>query len=438
MLKSGNNVIKGALALGVGTFIAKLLGAVYRVPLTNLLGGTGLGLYQMIFPVYAVLLDFSGAGVPSAMSKLISASSEEKKHLNGFNYFVASKKLLFYLGLVFALLMCICSYPLSLAQGNSKAWLGYVFLSPAVMLVAFISCYRGYFQGLLKMNPTAFSQIIEQVVKVLFGILFVIILRNNVIWAVAGATFAITISELVALGYLKWEYLKHKNALGLNFKRQKTNRKLWKNIIKIALPVTLVGVLIPLSQIIDSFMVLNIVGGYRKDATMLYGLLTGVVATVIGLPVSICYGIAVVSIPTVSRSKTIKEKDKNAVKVLWLTILFSLPCALFCYFYSPFIINLLFRGLSSGEKTIAVNLLKITSPCIVFLSFLQTGNAVLVGKGKAFLPLFSLGIGVIIKEILNFILLKNQSLNIYGGAIAVIACYFTVCLINLILSLVYR
>ena len=81
MLKSGNNVIKGALALGVGTFIAKLLGAVYRVPLTNLLGGTGLGLYQMIFPVYAVLLDFSGAGVPSAMSQLISASSEEKKTL---------------------------------------------------------------------------------------------------------------------------------------------------------------------------------------------------------------------------------------------------------------------------------------------------------------------------------------------------------------------
>ncbi len=438
-IKSDKKIVGGAFLLGVGAFLAKLLGAIYRVPLTNLLGGEGLGLYQMVFPVYAVLLDFSGAGVPSALSKLISTGEEKDREFRGKAYLGASLKLFLYLGLVFSLIMLLFARPLARLQGNQSAYLGYIFLSPAVLLVSLLSCFRGYFQGLMNMRPTAISQVIEQAFKLLFGLLFVKIFLSNLPLAVGGATLAITLSELIALGYVYLVYLraKKKNSLKIEFDKHNA-KELRKSIIKLTVPITIVGILIPLSQVVDSFLVLNILGKYLDNATSLYGILSGVVATVIGLPVSICYGVATVAIPAVSKCKESVEQNKNAKKTLLLTLAFALPASVVCYFFAPFIIRLLFSGLQGAENQIAVGLLRLSSPCILLLSLLQTGNAILIGKGKPYKPVISLGIGVGVKEILNVILLNVAKLNIYGNAIAIIACYFTVCLVNLFMIFSFK
>jgi len=439
MAKKGKGILFGAMSLGAGAVIAKLLGAVYRIPLTNLLGGIGLGLYQMVFPVYALLLDFSGAGVPNALAKVISEAQDKDKYKRAYEYLTSAVKFLAFIGAILATILFVLAKPLAKAQGNQDAYLGYVFLSPAIIFVAILSCFRGYFQGLVKMTPTAVSQIVEQFFKTAFGLALVYTLRSNVRWAVAGATLALTISEFFAVLYIYLVYRRNKRKLSFNFQLDKTERnEKVRKILKITIPITLVGIMLPLSQVIDSFMILNILGSYRKDATSLYGLLSGVVATVIGLPVSVCYGISTVAVPAVSGSKTVTEKDRNGAKTLGLTLAVSLPCAVLCYFLAPFIINLLFRSLGEVEKSTAINLLRVCSPCIVFLSFLQTGNAVLIGKGKPYMPVLSLAVGVLIKETLNFTLLKIPSINIYGGAIALIACYFTICLINLISTLSFK
>jgi stage V sporulation protein B len=286
----------------------------------------------------------------------------------------------------------------------------------------------------MNMKPTAISQVLEQVVKLGFGLILVIILMPKVEYAVAGATFAITLSEIVALAflYLSFRKFKRKNNLRYNFDKRKL-KALNKSIIKLTIPITIVGIFLPLSQVIDSFLVLNILGKYLENATSLYGLLSGVVATVIGLPVAICYGVATVAIPAVSRSKAKEEQKKSALKTLLLTLAVALPATLACYLFAPTIIMLLFRGLSVQERSVAISLLKLSSPCILLLSILQTANGILIGKGKPYLPVLSLGLGVTVKEILNIILLKVPKLNIYGSAIAIIACYFTVCLVNLIM-----
>ncbi len=431
-IKGDRKLIGGVFSLGLGAFIAKLLGAIYRVPLTNLLGGEGLGLYQMVFPVYTVLLDFSGAGVPSALSKLISANEGENG--SSIAYLTASLRIFFFFGLAFSLLLLIFARPLAIIQGNGNAFWGYLFLSPAVFLVSLLSCYRGYFQGLMNMKPTAISQVIEQAIKLMLGLILVKIFLPNVALAVGGATFAITLSELVAFLYLYIMYrinLK-KSPISLEIKRQGYG-ELRKKIIKLTVPITIVSILIPLSQVVDSFLVLNILSKYLPNATSLYGLLSGVVATVIGLPVAICYGVATVAIPTVSRARKGKDQDKSAINTLLLTVAVALPATLICYLFAPFIIGLLFRSLSGVEKDVAISLLRVSSPCILLLSFLQTGNAVLIGKGKPCMPIISLGVGVIVKETLNLALLKVPKLNIYGGAVAIIACYFTVCLVNLVM-----
>lgn len=436
-MKQKNGIFKGAVYLGASAFIAKFLGAIYRVPLTNMLGGYGLGLYQMVFPVYSLLLDFSGAGLPSAISRLISKSQDKYQTAN--KYLIASLKLFFILGVIASLIMAIFSRKLATLQGNASAKTAYLYLSPAIFFVTIISCFRGYFQGLMDMKPTAISQVVEQIIKLLLGVFLVKIFLPDIERAVGGATFAITISEIVAFLYLFITYLRHKNKLNLNFNYDKTNfLSDSKLIIKTTIPITLVGIMIPLSHVLDSFLTINILGKYLTNATSLYGLLSGVTMTIINLPVSICYGLAMVAIPAVSSQKEQAEKTKNINMILLLTIAFALPCALFLAIFSPFTINLLFRNLAQIEKDIAINLLKLTSPAVLLLSLVQASNAILIGKGKLYTPVINLLLGVILKTVLNILLLNNPNINIYGGAIAIIACYFLVCLINLTILLSKR
>lgn len=429
-MSKNKKVFKGAFFLGVGAFVSKVLGALYRVPLTNLLGGAGLGLYQLVFPVYALMLDFSGAGVPSAVSSLIARENDRESWAK--RYFVSSVKLLAVLGMLGSFIMFVFAKPIATLQSNKDAYIAYLYLSPAVFAVAIISAFRGYFQGLMDMVPTAISQVVEQVIKFLFGIALVKSFLPNIPKAVAGATLAITLSEIVALIYLFIVYQKRKTRLNLADKL-KSFSPLTKNIIKTTIPVTLTGTIIPFSHVLDSLIIVNLLGVYRQDATALYGILSGVCMTVINLPVSVCYGVSTVAIPSVSSAKSQAEQLSQAKNVLLITLLLSLPCMAFCFFFSPFIINLLFKGLSVAEKGVAISLLRLVSPCIVLLSMVQTSNAVLIGKSKPYKPVISLAFGVIIKIFLNILLIAMPKINIYGGGVALIACYFVTCLINLIM-----
>ena len=432
MSKTNKKFFHGALFLGAGAFVSKVLGAIYRVPLTNLLGGYGLGLYQIVFPVYSLLLDFSGASVPSALSSLIAKCDNNESCAKA--YLKSALKLLLIVGLIGSLVMLVFSKAISLLQGNLDAQKAYLYLAPAVFLVAVISAFRGYFQGLMNMKPTAISQVIEQGVKVVFGIIFVRACLPDIPKAVAGATFAITLSEFCALIYLVLVYNKTKNTAPFDYsKRIENNAVLTKKIVKTAIPVTLVGMIIPFTHFIDSFLIVNLLNDYRQDATALYGILSGACLTVINLPVSLCYGVAMVAIPSVSSSKTQEERLTSAKKSINFTLLFSLPCAVFCLFFSPFIINLLFKGLSASEKLTAISLLRLLSPCVVLSAVVQTQNAVLIGQDKSYKPVLSLAVGAVFKILINLSLLKNPKINIYGSAIALIACYFVTGLINLIM-----
>lgn len=439
MREDSYKIIKGATALGIGAFLAKLLGAIYRIPLTNLIGGLGLGLYQMVFPVYCVLLDFSGAGVPQALSKLIAPINEEDKPLIAKEYLITALKLLSVIGIICTILMIVFCRALSNLQGDGNAIYAYLALAPAVLLVALLSCFRGYFQGHLKMAPTAISQVIEQIVKLVLGLFFVKLFLPSIPKAVGGATLAISISEFCALIYLVVVYKKHvkKNQIPTTL-INKNFLSVAKKIIKVTVPITLIGIIIPFSQVIDSFIIINLLSIYAENATSLYGLLSGVASTVINLPVSICYGIATVAIPIISRANKENDKNKNALKTIVLTLLVSIPSTLFLAVASPFTVKVLFSGLSNIERPIAENLIRICSPCVVLLSLLQTLNAILIAKGKLYFPIISLTSGVIVKIIVSLILLRNPFYNVYGGAIALIACYFTVCLINLIMIFKFK
>lgn len=439
MNEKKEGIFKGALHLGVAAFVSKLLGALYRIPLTNLIGSFGLGLYQTVFPVYALLLDLSGAGAPSALSKIIASYDKTDKQAYAYNYLKSSVKLFALIGCFFSILMFIFSKSISKLQGNAMAWGGYVALSPAVLLVCIISCFRGYFQGFSDMKPTALSQITEQLVKLIAGLFFAYVFKKDVFFAVAGTTFAVTVSEAVALLQLYVVFQKKKKFYNINFiynKQGSVDRI--KNIIKNVVPVVITVTAIPFSNAVDSVIIVNLLKKYNENATSLYGIFSGAVNTVINLPVSICYGISVATLPSVCRAKTNKDKQNETVKSLLLTFAVSIPCAMICRSMSSFIINFLFGKLSYEEKNVAIDLLKLCSVNIIFLSVLQTQNSVFIGMGKLYAPLIGMSAGVILKILLEYFLISLPVYNIYGGAIGSIACYFSACLINFIIIIKFK
>ncbi|MBE7089585.1 MAG: polysaccharide biosynthesis protein [Clostridiales bacterium] len=430
MEDSQKSLKKGALILGVSAIISKILGAVYRIPLVRIIGGDGVGIYQLVFPVYALLLEFSGCAFPTAISKLIAEIKGDDVEEKSFALFKSALSLCLILGGIATIVMIALARPLAILQGDERAYIAYLFLAPSIFLVSLLSCYRGYFQGKMNMKPTAFSQVIEQSVKLAFGLFFASIFMPNVPLSAGGATLAVTISEGIALIYV---YVKFKRGVkmpsSLPLKNQ--NKDGIKTLIKFALPITFTGLILPLSQFIDSFLIVNIIGSYRGDATALFGLLTGTAMTVINLPVAVCYGISTSAIPSVSREKGANRK-KNVNGSMALTLIVSLISAVAVYLFAPLIVKILFGNLPSEQLSLTVSLIKTLAPSIVFLALTQTSNGCLIGIGKTYIPMIGLIVGVVVKTLLNLMLLKNPTLNVFGGAIALNACYFVACLINFI------
>lgn len=416
---------KGALILSAGSLAAKIIGALYRIPLTNLLGAEGIGVYQTAFPVYCILLTFSSTGVPAALARL---SAAEK---SGENILKSALKLFIPLGFAGFLLMAATAGLLAKAQGNEGATAAYIALSPSVALVAFISCIRGYFQGKNDMLPTAASQVAEQAVKLAAGLSLCRIFSYDPVKAGAAACAAVTVSEGVAALYLAAKYKRRK---GDNEALSPTPYPL-KKIISTVIPITLSAILLPLARLYDGFTIINFLKVYRTDATSLYGIYTGAVESVVGVPVAVCYGAAAAVLPLATgafSSGDGKRAYSQCGKALALTFISSLLAAIVLYFLAYKATGILFGGLSGSERETTARLLKASAGNIVALSVLQTLTSCLVAAGKTYAPCAFLSIGVLFKCLMQPFLLKIPALNIFAPLISDFACYFLAVFGNLV------
>lgn len=194
-----------AALLSVFSIIAKIISALYRVPLTSVLGAEGMGMYQLIFSIYALILALTTGGIPVAVSRLTSENNALKKD----SRIVLKNALLSVVGtsVVLAALLCVLSGFVARIQGNEGVKSGYYVIAPAVVFVGALSMFRGWFQGNNDVIPTAVSGLFEQVFKLAFGLTLAKILsKYGVIYGVIGALSGVMISEFVALIYIVITY----------------------------------------------------------------------------------------------------------------------------------------------------------------------------------------------------------------------------------------
>ncbi|MDD4210867.1 MAG: polysaccharide biosynthesis protein [Clostridia bacterium] len=451
----------GAVLLTLSALLSKVFGAIYRIPLTNLLGTEGMGIYQLIFPVYALLLVISSSGIPVAISRLVSEQVAINKKDNTKKILKSALMLTFCIGLLSSSIVFFASSYISNLQGNSLAGVGYLGAAPAILLGSMVAAFRGYFEGLQDMQPTALSEIIEQIAKVALGLLLAnYLLPMGIEYGVLGAILGITLGEIVSLITIIIIYkVKNKKSLQ-NLKKEEiikideslyidkqdysklSNFKIAKIIFLKSLPITLSATIIPLTLFIDSILIINLLTGVGFSvsvATSLFGIQTGVVNSLITLPMIIAIAISTAILPSIVASNTLKNaeeinfKTSLAIKIVWII---SLPCFIGFLLLATDITSVLYSGgLNSGqfdEIAVASSLIKIVAVSIIYHSFLRIFTSILHALNKSFTVVKHLILASVVKIALTVLLVSSQAFNIYGASVASAVSYAIACLLTLI------
>ncbi len=415
--------VKGAAVMTGGFLIAKAIGAFYRISLTGVLGGYGIGLYQMAYPLFLLFLTFSSAGIPSALSRAVAAERARGRETTGFMN--TALRLFALIGLSGTLLMCAAALVMSDLQGDRNLTACYYALAPSVFLVALVSVLRGYFQGKNDMLPTAFSEVVEQTVKAGFGYAAALTTSDPVRGAVY-ALLAVSFSELVALFYLLRKFAGERRVKSL----RRTNAY---SLFYSVFPAMAAAALLPLSRTLDSIVIVRLMSEYTSRAVSLYGLYTGGVMSLVDLPASLTGGFVAAAIPMVSASVSRGDGDggrTNSALALLFTFAVSVPCALILFFCASPIVRLLYSGLGESEMNTVVSLVRLSSVSAVTLAAVNTLAACLTGMGRAKSAAFSMLAAICVKFALQWLLVSDPALSVGGAAIAANVCYLVAFFLN--------
>lgn len=422
MFSQKQSFIKGALIISLGGFISKLLGAVYRIPLTAFLGGEGMGIYQMVYPLYCILLTVSASGIPTGIARLISSGNGRGAERSAFMLYGT-------VGIIGSLLMYMLSAPLAAIQGEPAIRPCCIMLSPAVFFVSLLSVVRGYFQGRGNMYPTAVTEISEQLVKVALGCVLAYIFRNDLTLAVSSTLFAVTVSEILSTALAFVWYVKRRGRRPLYHLPSLA----YSSIVKYTIPLTLTAIALPASQLLESIVAVRLLKDMTDNATALYGVFSGCAITIINLPVSVTYGLAAASVPQITplAEKGDVEGAKNkAYKALLITLAISLPAAIVLFAFAPLAARLIFNSLSAEEKNILIELVRIMAVNAVTLSLVQTSSACLTALGKPVRSTVTQWTTSVLRVLLTALLIKFTTLSISGAAISANCSYLVAALIN--------
>ncbi len=415
--------VKNAGVLAVSVIIAKVLGAVYRIPLTAIIGAEGMGLYQFVYPVFALILTLSSGAVPNAIGITVSEKLALGDENGAKKSFSTALTICLLIGTVGMFVLAAIAYPVSLAQ-SKDAFYGYMAVAPAVLIVTLISAFRGWFMGHGNLVPNSISQITEGIVKLGVGLgLTSYLIRFGVKYAVVGALLGVVASEFVTLVIMTIYYLvKHKKFEKVNIKEEKPTMK---RLASLAVPLIACGMILPISQFLDSLLVTNLLKwGGKAGPIAEYGLWSGVVTPLINLPVMVCISLGIAVTPQMVEGKQKRDIDfilEKAATANKLTYLMGVPFVFFYLFMANGIVNLLFPSLSAEQSGTAVMLLMIGSPSVIGLSIFQIYSAMLQGLDRAVAPVKIMGTCMAVKLVLTFVL--TPTLGIIGCAVAAAVGY---------------
>lgn len=431
--------VQGAAMLTAAVVIVKIIGALYKIPLGNILGDEGSAHFGVAYNIYSLLLTISTAGLPVALSRMISEANALGKRLQVKRTFNVARMAFFVFGMAGTLIMLLMPNLLARVMDDADAAQSILVLSPAVVLVCIMSAYRGYTQGLSDMVPTSVSQVLEVLCKLIFGLaLSYIFLKRGLglPTAAAGAIAGVTVGSLVALIYIVayTRRMERRNMAPTAVPDvPESSGRIFARLLKIGVPVTIGSAVLNIIALIDTKLILNRLqfgaGFAESEATVLYGVYFKV-QTLFNLPSAFVVPITVSVIPAISAYIAKKNySDASAVTgaAIKLCALLGMPMALGMSVLSYPIMNVIYPG-SNEQGPVLLAILGIAS---FFVCLTMMTNAVLQAYGHERVPVYTMPIGGAVKIVLNYVLIAIPSIGVRGAAVSSVACYLVISVINI-------
>ncbi|MDY3827486.1 MAG: polysaccharide biosynthesis protein [Clostridium sp.] len=427
------SLIKGSLILSIAGIFTRALGLFFRWPLIMLIGDEGIGYYQMSYPLYVFFIGIA-SGVPIAISKIISENNALEDVNSNFIVIKEAFIAMMILSIGTSLSLFFgAKYIIKIFNWDFKAYYSLIGISIAPIVVSALTIFRGFFQGYQNMTPSAISQIIEQVGRVIFGVgLAIAFLPYGIEFSAGGASFGAVVGGIIAVVYLFIKYIriKRENNIG----EIKTDAHILNKILNIAIPISLGTSVSTAMSLIDSFLVpqgLLKAGFTSKEATILYAQLTGKASVIVNIPLTISMAICISVIPIIAEVfllKRYEELQRKVNLIIKLAMIIAIPCYLGLFFMAEPIMKTIFPGKYEGYL-----ILKYLSISIPFIIITQITTSILQGIGRYIIPVINLLIGCMFKAILTIILVPNIKFNIYGAVASSIIAYIIVSVINVII-----
>lgn len=428
--------VQGAAIIAIAHITIKAIGALFKIPLERMILGTeGMGIYNASYTIYNWLFMISTAGLPVAVSKMVAESSAVGNFAEAQKIFKISRRLLFAVGVVGSLALFFGARFFANALGAPSAEYTIMAMAPSLFFVSIMSSYRGFFQGLNNMTPTAISEVAEALGKLLIGLtLGFILIPLGVAYGAAGAIGGVTMGTAVSLLYLLGYYLFQRRKIKAEVFRAKMPVKsgwvLLRQLIKIAIPVTLGVSVFTLTTLIDTAMVMNQLKylGYTESQRLSMNGYLGHAVTMFNVAPTIISAIAVSIVPSIASSLSIgnlSQAKNNTKSALRLTIILGFPCAVgLCALAVP-ILKFVYDDSNYSF------LLNVMGLAVALVTLVQVGNAILQANGRVWVPVNNMAIGGAVKIIVNLVLVSRPEININGAPVGTFLCYFTVMALNL-------
>lgn len=439
---SKNSFVVQASVLATASLLVRFIGFLYRMPLTALIGDSGNAIYSAGYYIYTFLLILSSAGLPAAISRLVSTRITKNEYRNAHRIFKVSMLFAGIAGAIGMLILYFFAEPISNAVDSPNSVYCLKTLAPTLFIVGLMSVYRGYLQGMNVMKPTAISQLFEQLFNAFFSVYLAwVFVKQSIPKGAAGGTAGTGIGALVGLVIMIIYYRKMKPTIMRNIRhesvgiRRESNNEAFINLIRTAFPIIAGTAVFSMTNLIDMKMVMSglMNSGFFSltEAEKLYGQLSGKYVTLTTFPVSLSSAMATAAVPNIAASvtmgsrKEVKRKINTAIK---LAMVIAIPAAVGIGVLGDQILLMLFPSYPDGGV-----LLKVGAISTAFLSLCQIVTGVLQGIGRINIPVIGALIGAGVKIILNKILIGIPSINVVGAVISTDACYLVAAIFNLVM-----
>ncbi len=438
MAKAQKNFLSGALILTVANILVKIIGAIYKIPLANWIKPEGMNYYNDAYQIFSLLFVLSTAGVPVAIAKMVSESIVDKRLKEPKKILGVSTGIFAIIGLVLMAVMIFTAPALSNYFDYENVNTCLYLIAPAIFLTAVTSTIKGYFQGYKCMTPTAIFQVIEAAFKLVgLGIVFIMLKQGvtDPMVLACGGILGVTFGSFAAGVFLLIRFLCERE-LGRNTEGSEPSlrkRSIAKTTLALAIPISLSSAVMSLTSTLDMFLVKGSLAAYGLAPKMVenvYGSYAGATWSLFNLPptLTVTVGIAVLPfLTTALAKKNTEEVYTNMRSSSKVVALIAMPCSLGMSAMAEPIIKLLY---DESYHAVAIPTLQVLAISIFFVSFVSLTGVFLQAAGKVKTSLLTMGIGGILKLIINVVMVSK--IGIMGAPLGTFACYGSIALLNIL------